>query len=153
MPYCWVALGSRARLEQALAADQDNAIIIDNGVQPDQLGWFEQLFRRVTDDLATCGYPRCPGDIMATNPQWRQPLTHWRREFSSWMLKPVPDAVLGASIFFDMRPVHGDPGLHAQLQHHVLAAVPRSLVFLAQMTKHATSNEPPLGFFRGFVLL
>ena len=151
-PYCWVALGSRARLEQALAADQDNAIILDDAVRPEDLGWFEALARRVTDDLATCGYPRCPGDVMATNPRWRQPLKTWRKEFSSWLTQPVPDAVLGASIFFDMRPVHGDHSLHARLQRHVLATSPGSLVFLAQLTKQATRNEPPLGFFRGFVL-
>ena len=45
VPYCWVALGSRARLEQALAADQDNAIIVDDAVTPDQLAWFEELAR------------------------------------------------------------------------------------------------------------
>ena len=33
VPYCWVALGSRARLEQALAADQDNAIVIDDAMR------------------------------------------------------------------------------------------------------------------------
>ena len=151
-PYCWVALGSRARLEQALAADQDNAILIDDSVRPEQLGWFEAFARRVTEDLVACGYPRCPGDIMATNPRWRQPLAQWHREFSSWLIQPVPDAVLGASIFFDMRPVHGDHSLHARLRRHVLTASPRAMVFLAQMTKHATGNEPPLGFFRGFVL-
>ena len=50
-PYCWVALGSRARLEQALAADQDNAILIDDSVREEQLGWFEAFARRVTEDL------------------------------------------------------------------------------------------------------
>ena len=60
--------------------------------------------------------------------------------------------MLGASIFFDMRPVHGDPSLHARLQQHVLSGSPRSLVFLAHLAKQAALNEPPLGFFRGFVL-
>ncbi|MFL6175703.1 MAG: DUF294 nucleotidyltransferase-like domain-containing protein [Ornithinibacter sp.] len=152
VPYCWVALGSRARLEQALAADQDNAILVDDALRPEHAPWFEALAARVTDDLATCGYPRCPGDVMATNPRWRQPLSQWRQEFSSWLHQPVPDAILGASIFFDMRPVHGDVGLFAQLQRHVLAASPAAKVFLAHLAKNATANEPPLGFFRGFVL-
>ena len=152
VPYCWVTLGSRARLEQALAADQDTAMILDDSVRPDQMAWFDALARRVTDDLVASGYPRCAGDVMATNPRWRQPLTQWRRQFSSWLLEPVPDAVLGASIFFDMRPIHGEVSLHDELQRHVLAASPGSLRFLAQLARHATSNEPPLGFFRGLVL-
>ncbi len=152
VPYCWVALGSRARLEQALAADQDNAILIDDAVRPEHAAWFEALATRVVDDLVSCGYPRCPGDVMATNPRWRLPLAGWRQEFSSWLHQPVPDAILGASIFFDMRPVHGDVALFAQLQRHVLAASPAAKVFLAHLAKNATANEPPLGFFRGLVL-
>ncbi|HYN68483.1 MAG TPA: DUF294 nucleotidyltransferase-like domain-containing protein [Ornithinibacter sp.] len=152
VPYCWVALGSRARLEQALAADQDNAIVIDDSMRPEHAAWFEALAARVTDGLVECGYPRCPGDVMATNPRWRQPLARWRQEFSTWLHQPVPDAILGASIFFDMRPVHGDPALFAALQRHVLTASPGSRVFLAHLAKQATANEPPLGFFRGLVL-
>ena len=152
VPYCWVALGSRARLEQALAADQDNAILVDDAMRPEHAPWFEALAARVVDDLVECGYPRCTGDVMATNPRWRQPLARWRQEFSSWLHQPVPDAILGASIFFDMRPVHGDAALFATLQRHVLTASPAAKVFLSHLAKQATANEPPLGFFRGFVL-
>ena len=109
-PWCYIG---KRRLEQALAADQDNAIITDDELRPEHEAWFEALAQRVTDDLATCGYPRCPGDIMATNPGLRKPLAHWRRDFSSWLTQPVPEAILRASIFFDMRPVHGDATLHA----------------------------------------
>jgi CBS domain-containing protein len=152
VPYCWVTLGSRARLEQALSADQDTAIIVDDAMGPGDAAWFEALAARVTDGLVTCGWRRCPGGVMATNPRWRRPLAQWRREFTTWLSEPVPDAVLGASIFFDMRPVHGDTTLFHRLQRHVLTASPSSRVFLAHLAKQATANEPPLGFFRGLVL-
>ncbi len=152
VPYCWVALGSRARLEQALAADQDTALIIDDAVDDAGLAWFAALAERVTDGLVRCGYPRCRGDVMATNPRWRQPLARWRREFSSWLAEPTPEAVLHSSIFFDMRPVHGDESLHARLREHVLRVAPGSTTFLTHLAKHAGTQEPPLGFFRGFVL-
>jgi CBS domain-containing protein len=64
----------------------------------------------------------------------------------------VPDAILRASIFFDMRPVYGDPRLFHKLRKHFLKHAPSSKLFLAHLTKRATENEPPLGFFRGFVL-
>ncbi len=152
VPYCWVALGSRARLEQALASDQDTAIIVDDAMRPEDAGWFEALATRVTDALVTCGWRRCPGDVMATNPRWRKPLAQWRHEFTTWLTEPVPEAILRASIFFDMRPVHGDVTLHQRLQRHVLTASPSSARFLAHLAKQARSNEPPLGFFRGLVL-
>ncbi|HPF75249.1 MAG TPA: putative nucleotidyltransferase substrate binding domain-containing protein [Phycicoccus elongatus] len=152
VPYTWVALGSRARLEQALAADQDNAIIISDEATDADLAWFEELARRVSAGLVECGYPTCPGDVMATNPRWRLRLQDWRQEFATWLTQPVPDAILQASIFFDMRPVHGDSGLFPELHHGILARAPQSRLFLAHLAKAATLNEPPLGFFRGFVL-
>ncbi len=152
VPYCWVTLGSRARLEQALAADQDTAMIIDDAVSPEQEAWFARLAERVVEGLEACGYPRCRGDVMATNPRWRRPLSQWREEFGRWMRRPEPEALLTASIFFDMRAVHGDATLHARLQDFVASAAPGSEIFLAHLAAHAARNEPPLGFFRGFVL-
>ncbi|HRW18733.1 MAG TPA: putative nucleotidyltransferase substrate binding domain-containing protein [Dermatophilaceae bacterium] len=155
VPYCWVALGSRARQEQALAADQDNAIVIDNSVDPadpEHAAYFTALAEQVCADLVTCGYKLCPGDIMATNPRWRAPLAQWKIEFTRWITEPVPDAVLRASIFFDMRPVYGDPRLFHKLRKHILKLTPDAKRFLAHLAKRATENEPPVGFFRGFVL-
>ncbi len=152
VPYCWVALGSRARLEQALAADQDTAMIIDDTVTSEQEEWFTRLAERVVDGLEACGYPRCKGDAMATNPRWRRPLAQWREEFARWMRRPEPEALLTASIFFDMRPVKGDLTLHARLQDFVVETAPGAGIFLAHLAAHAARNEPPLGFFRHFVL-
>jgi CBS domain-containing protein len=152
VPYCWVTLGSRARLEQALAADQDTAMIVDDAVTREQDEWFERLAGRVVEGLEACGYPRCRGDVMATNPRWRRPLSEWREEFARWMRRPEPDALLTASIFFDMRPVYGDRTLHARLEDFVTTTAPASEIFLAHLAAHAARNEPPLGFFRNLVL-
>ncbi|MBM6405347.1 cyclic nucleotide-binding/CBS domain-containing protein [Phycicoccus sp. CSK15P-2] len=151
-PYCWVALGSRARLEQALAADQDTALLLSDDVDEADLPWFERFAERVVAGLERCGYPRCTGDVMATNPRWRKPVREWEAEFTSWLSTPSPKAVLHSSIFFDMRPVHGDVGLHTRLQQHVLRTTPGAKTFLAHLAKQAGAHEPPLGFFRGFVL-
>jgi CBS domain-containing protein len=51
----------------------------------------------------------------------------------------VPDAILQASIFFDMRPVHGDSGLFPELHHGILARAPQSRLFLA----HTWPRPPP----------
>ncbi len=152
VPYCWVTLGSRARLEQALASDQDNALILSDDVQPQHAAYFEALARIVTEGLEKSGYPPCPGDVMATNPRWRQPLAGWRSEFRTWMTHPVPDAILWASIFFDMRAVHGDLSLCDALQQRVVEEVPSAKRFHAHLAKHAVANEPPIGFFRGLVV-
>lgn len=150
--YCWMVLGSRARHEQALGSDQDHAVIIADDAPDGAEDYVAALADRVVEGLEAAGYPRCEGDVMASNPRWRQRLGGWRREFRRWIHEPVPDAVLGASIFFDSRPLHGDEALHARLVEDIAAWVPQGRKFLAHLTKAALAHEPPLGFFRGFVL-
>ena len=118
VPYCWVALGSRARLEQALAADQDNAIIVDDACSPEQLGVVRGA--RPTGDRTTS--PRA-GTRAAPATSWRPTPGGGSRSPGGaassrhWLSSPSPTRVLGASIFFDMRPVHGDhTPLRAALQ-------------------------------------
>lgn len=149
--WCWLTLGSRARLEQALAADQDHALILDDDVTDEGLAWFADLAALASDGLAQAGYPRCRGDIMATNPAYRMRLSQWRTAFGRWIQQPTPEAVLNAGVFFDLRPVAGEAGLAASLQEHLLAHAPGAPVFLAHLATSATRNTPPLGFFRGFV--
>jgi CBS domain-containing protein len=150
--YAWIVLGSQARLEQGPGSDQDNALILSDDTTPEHAPWFEALARFVVDGLVACGYPRCPGDVMATNPQWRQPLREWKRLFAQWVNEPIPDAILRSAIFFDMRAIHGDLALVEELQRQIQSSTPRSSRFLAHLAKNAAANEPPLGFFRGFVL-
>lgn len=150
--YCWVALGSQGRLELGLQSDQDHAIIIDDAVSPDQLPYFADLARLVVDGLESCGYQLCPGDMMASNPRWRQPLQAWGRYFSGWMNEPDPDALLYAQTFFDMRPVYGDNSLFTRLQGSVVSRAPQSSRLLTHLAKQCQSWQPPIGFFRDFVL-
>ncbi len=152
VPYCWIALGSLARQEQALGSDQDHAFILDDAALPEHDAYFGQLAEYLTSALERCGFSRCAGDVMATNPGWRQPLTSWRRTFSGWLSSPTSDAVLHSSIFFDLRPIHGDRALATQLQQRVLAAAPNSTRFLGHLAHHANDIAVPIGFWRGFVL-
>ncbi len=150
--YCWMVLGSKARHEQALGSDQDHAVIIADDAPEGAEDWVAALAERVVAGLEAAGYPRCDGDVMATNPRWRMRLAGWRREFQQWIHEPVADAVLTASIFFDSRPLHGNRALHETLDEEVIRRAPDGAIFLAHLTKQAVLNEPPLGFFRGFVL-
>lgn len=150
--YCWMTLGSRARHEQALGGDQDHAVILADEAPEGAEDYVAALADRVVAGLEACGYPRCEGDIMATNPRWRQRLTGWRAEFRRWIHEPVPDAVLRASIFFDSRHLVGDESLHAQLVDDVTTWAPRGKNFLGHLSAQVVAHEPPLGFFRGFVV-
>ncbi|MDO5533945.1 MAG: putative nucleotidyltransferase substrate binding domain-containing protein [Propionibacteriaceae bacterium] len=153
VPYCWVALGSQGRHESGLQSDQDSALIIADTATDEDLAWFGQLADRVVAGLEACGYVRCPGDMMASNPEWRVRLQQWGRYFATWMNAPEPDALLNAQTFFDMRPVHGDRRLFESLHAAVVSRAPTSTRFLTYLAKQAQRFEPPLGFFRDFVLV
>jgi CBS domain-containing protein len=150
--YCWVVLGSQARAEQGLASDQDHALVLGDDAGPEDDAWFAALAERVTAGLQACGFARCTGDAMATNPRWRQGVTGWERSFATWLRTPEPDAVLASGIFFDMRALVGDAALLERLRGPVLELAPQQTAFLTHLARHAVRHGPPLGFFRGFVL-
>ena len=152
VPWCWVGFGSQARAEQLLGADQDNGIIIDNGVQPEHLPWFQSLAEMVCDGLNACGYVYCPGEIMAKTEEWRQTLSAWQQKVRRWVTTPTPDAAMRVSIFFDLRSIHGTSSLCQQLQQTMLETSSSNSIFLAALAANALDTRPPLGIFRRFVL-
>ncbi len=152
IPYAWLVLGSQARQEHGLGSDQDHVLLLDDSAQASHDPYFAALAESVTAGLEQCGFPRCPGDVMATNPRWRQGLTAWKRDFRAWVLEPESTAVLNAQIFFDARAVSGRTELADELRSAVLAMTPNAQRFLGHLAAQAVERQPPIGFFRGFVL-
>lgn len=153
IPYCFLALGSMARDEQLVLTDQDNALILDNRFDPGlHDDYFKQLASFVSDGLAACGYTYCTGKIMATNPEWRQPLQVWQQYFQNWINHPSAERLLHSSIFFDLDGVWGELKWAEQLQQLVSKLAQKQPLFLASMTRNALSRTPPLGFFKDFVM-
>jgi CBS domain-containing protein len=153
--YCWLGLGSEGRREQTLKSDQDNAVVYAD--PPPELaheaeGYFADLAERTVAALERCGFPRCEGEIMASNPQWCQPLARWRAHFSRWVRRPEPDALYNASIFFDLRPIAGDGSSAAELWDDLERWIPESPGFLHLLMQRALAHRPPLGFFRNLVV-
>ncbi|MES9876672.1 MAG: putative nucleotidyltransferase substrate binding domain-containing protein [Candidatus Sedimenticola sp. PURPLELP] len=154
VPYAWVAAGSQARNEQTARSDQDNCLVIDDAYDPAKHGdYFQDLARFVCDGLDACGYIYCPGDMMAITDQWRQPLKTWKGYFNKWINQPEPKALMLTCVFFDMRCVSGDISLFRDLKAHMLNGTRGNRLFLAHMAGNALSHQPPLGFFRNFVLI
>ena len=83
VPYSWVVLGSAAREEEGFTADQDHAIVLGEATDEAGDAWFADLAEQVTSALEKCGWPRCPGGVMATNPHWRLSVEQWRQQFAA----------------------------------------------------------------------
>jgi CBS domain-containing protein len=153
VPYAWLVGGSQARREQSSHSDQDNALLIADHAKPEDDAYFAALARFVNDGLNACGFIYCPGDVMASNPKWRQPLRIWHKYFVNWILKPEPMALMLSSVFFDLRALHDRASLFGELQERVLERCKANRIFIAYLAANALKYRPPLGFFRNIVLI
>ncbi|MGK7652273.1 DUF294 nucleotidyltransferase-like domain-containing protein [Roseovarius sp. B08] len=153
VPYLWLACGSQGRQEQTGVSDQDNCLILSDDATDADMPWFASLAKFVSDGLDTCGYFYCPGDMMATNPRWCQPLRVWRGYFDDWIARPNPEAQMLASVMFDLRPIGGDTTLFDTLQTNTLAKAAKNSIFTAHMISNSIKHQPPLGLLRGLATI
>ncbi len=156
LPFCWMLMGSEGRKEQTFRTDQDNAILYQDAEDPSleqrAAEYFERFGKEAIEHLVNCGYPRCPGDIMASNPRWRQPYKGWVRHFDHWIDAPEPKEVLHASIFFDFRAGYGESAMADHLRQHITERTKRQQIYLLHMANDYLGNRPPLSFFRNFIV-
>jgi CBS domain-containing protein len=138
--YSWIVLGSEGRREQVLLSDQDNALVyLADGREARP--YFRSLAGLVVDALIEAGFPRCPGDYMATT--WCKPLAEWEALFGQWVEVPEPQALLEAQIFLDFRGLHG--GLSLEPLDRILVAGGRRALFLHNLARAVLRFRPPLG--------
>jgi CBS domain-containing protein len=153
VPYLWLACGSQGRQEQTGVSDQDNCLILSDDVTPADMPYFTALAKFVCDGLDACGYFYCPGDMMASNARWCQPLAVWRGYFQGWIAKPDPEAQMLSSVMFDLRPIGGDHSLFSGLQKQMLKRASKNSIFTAHMISNALKHQPPIGLLRGLATI
>lgn len=150
--YALVVFGSLAREEQLIGSDQDNGLVIDDALEPEQGAYFGALGGRISDILDACGFVYCKGGIMAKNADQRLTLAQWRARYARWIDNPDEDAILRATIFFDIRCVHGEAGLVHRLHEETVAAAAANRIFVSYLARDALRSKVPLGIFRNLVL-
>lgn len=148
-PLCWLALGSEGRSEQTIATDQDNALILPDGITAVQRQQVLAFARDVNEALDACGYPLCKGGVMAGNPACCLTLAEWRERFAQWIEQGAPQDLLNASIYFDFRSLAGDATLAQTLRAEVNARAQQMPRFMKQMALNALTRTPPLNWMGG----
>jgi CBS domain-containing protein len=155
--FAFVTLGSEGRKEQTLKTDQDNAIIYDDDgghrsarSEQEVKRYFLKFGKQVCTWLDQIGYHFCPGQIMASNPQWCQPLSAWKRYFHAWIHAAGPEDLLHSSIFFDFRLGGGTADLVENLSDYLFKSLEWWPGFFRHMTENAVYFKPPIGFFGNF---
>jgi CBS domain-containing protein len=156
MDFQFLVFGSQARRDQSLGSDQDNGLMLEREPSAEESLYFADLSEFVCQGLGLCGIRLCPGNIMASNPEWRRTTDGWQQAFSRWIKSSAPSALLHASIFFDIRCVYdngkSEGGAVKGLIKAMQLEVSKNSVFLATLTRSALVTKPPLGFFRHFLL-
>ncbi|WP_069861249.1 DUF294 nucleotidyltransferase-like domain-containing protein [Pseudomonas citronellolis] len=140
---CLVVMGSEGRGEQLLKTDQDNALILADDFPQEQA---LALMQRFSDALLACGYPPCPGGVMASHAQWCKPLAAWQRELNATALEGRPEQLLRLSILADAWPVAGNRQLFDGLRQGLLGFAADGERWLADIAVAALQFDTPLTF-------
>jgi len=151
--YCWVDLGSSARKERYLKTDLDNLLIFskepDNNSMKDIL---VELAGKVNHFLVDCGYSLCQAGIMGHLSSMCLDERQWEDRFKGWIYQPDPEALLKATIFFDMRAMYGNVEMVKRLKEAIIRYIKEQPSFLNFLARNATQNPPPLSFFNQFIV-
>lgn len=151
--FAFITLGSLGREERTFIIDQDNALIFqdtENNIENQK--YFIKLSEVICDNLHLIGYSYCPGNIMAKNDKWCQPLSKWKVYFQHWINNPEPQNVLDISIFFDFKHLYGDNDLTGELRTFVADSIKLNSTLLFHMARSILSFKLPLSTFGSLVL-
>ncbi|MEN2282460.1 DUF294 nucleotidyltransferase-like domain-containing protein [Algoriphagus sp. SE2] len=150
--FVFFVLGSEGRGELTLKTDQDNAIIYEdkaNEQREEVRTYFLDFATRVSTALDEIGIVFCEGELMAMNPKWTHSLSHWKRNYESWILDASQETAMNYATFFDCRAIYGESDLLEELKEFMdiqLEQAPER--FYMNLGHNALQYEPPLTFFR-----
>jgi CBS domain-containing protein len=148
---CLFVMGSEGRGEQILKTDQDNGLVLRDGYDcPHDL---QAICEHFSAALAAFGYPECPGRIMVSNPQWRQPAHAFAQTVRRWLLEPDGESLMALAIFADARAVCGDAGLLAQVRAEVDRLLVDSDALVARFAAAIDAFEQDSGWWVRFFSL
>ena len=149
--FVFMVLGSEGRKEQTFKTDQDNAIIYEdkaNEHREEVREYFLEFATEVSGRLNSIGISYCTGGFMAQNPKWTHSLSHWKRNYISWMAESLPETVINFSTFFDCRFVYGEASIMDELKDFLNEELQKPMDKLFHnMAINALQYEPPLTFF------
>lgn len=139
---CLFVMGSEGRGEQLLKTDQDNGLILRDGFAPP--ADLAAICERFSSALRDFGYPDCPGNIMVSNPVWRQTAGDFARMTRQWLVMPTPDSLMSLAIFIDAHAVCGDGSLLTDVRRGVFTLISHSDSMLARFAS-AINSFPESG--------
>ena len=144
-----IVMGSEGREEQSVKTDQDNALIIKDGVDTNL---FIEPMMQLNQYLLDIGFPKCDGNVMVSNEYWRRDTSSFKSLIKEWTKSMNHENVQNLSIFLDSKSVAGDEALLEELKNYLYTKFQKRDDVLAHVAKAVLNFETPLSLFSGFVL-
>jgi len=144
-----IVMGSEGRAEQNLKSDQDNALIVKDGVD---IELFKEPMIKLNNYLLEIGFPRCSGNVMVSNDFWRRNISGYKELINSWAQNMSDENAQNFSIFLDAKCVAGNKEILGELSDYLYKNFNARDDILAHIAKAVLNFETPLSMFSGFVL-
>ncbi|WP_299205352.1 DUF294 nucleotidyltransferase-like domain-containing protein [uncultured Amphritea sp.] len=141
---CLVVMGSEGRGEQIIKTDQDNALIYRDGLIWPEM---QETMNRFSETLISFGFPKCPGNIMVSNPAWVKSIGQWTQQLSDWSYLCEGEAQMNLAIAVDAHPVAGNAALFKTSRNWFLRHLKNNDVFFSHFARAAIEFDTPLTFF------
>lgn len=137
---CFIVMGSEGRNEQIIKTDQDNALVVKDGVDVEQ---YRPYMEQITKHLVDFGYPLCEGNIMVSNPFWCKTVSEYKSETARWIEAPGMQNYMDLAIFFDSFAVAGNKELLINLKDDLFNKLHDKDVFMAYFAKATLTFDTP----------
>lgn len=144
-----IVMGSEGRNEQILKTDQDNALIVSDD---SDLKAYEEPMMNFNANLDFLGFPKCPGNIMVSNPYWRREVSSYKKLVERWLGSFESDDLQSLAVFLDAQCVAGDPALLDDVKSYLFSHFEGRDDLLAHLAKAVLNFETPLSLFSSFVV-
>jgi CBS domain-containing protein len=143
-----LVMGSEGRNEQILKTDQDNALIVKDGIDVEQ---FRPYMNQFSQCLIDFGFPKCDGDIMVNNPYWCKSYTDFQNQIDIWFRASSMEDYMNLAIFFDAKTIAGDCDQLGSLKDYMFTQVDNKDVYLAYFAKNTILFDTPIGMFSNLI--
>lgn len=144
-----IVMGSEGREEQILKTDQDNALIIADGIDAKL---FEEPMKNLNKALLKIGFVKCAGNVMVSNEFWRRNMHDFKNEIHTWIASMNENSLQNLSIFLDAKCVIGNCDLVDETKEYLFESFDVRADVLAHLAKRTLYFETPISLFSGFVL-
>ncbi len=138
---CFIVMGSEGRNEQIMKTDQDNALVIKDGIDVEQ---YRPYMQQMTDTLIDFGYLHVKVILWFLIHFGVKQLKNIKKETARWIeAPPGMQNYMDLAIFFDAFAVAGDKELLINLKDDLFNKLHDKDVFMAYFAKATLTFDTP----------